>query len=672
MGGHHVGRQEELAAEAAAREALRTNNGVEPTVWLDGDGRMVDQGVAPEPVRVPDAPRAVNDGAYEQRAKTPAQVEPTVWLTRTEMKQRQLELRQERARQKTTEVPALQEVDLDEVATIIDRAPISEELATVKNLHPEGPDNVLTLVDVPTVPTIDTVVYSETQPIDEATRDLSEAESATVDLSESTRRLGDPDATQPGPASERIRGDVELKDGVRVDVAVEQVESIYRFRKALEDGGTLRNIGFRFEKVGEDVSGTAVYKDIPGKDVTILRPVGKGGNLSSTFFASSQGPDGPANLVVKIHEADLISKNLDNLVVATKEAVASYGKRGDLTEGIKRYVDKNGNEMIVTVMRKAEGELASDVGNEQQRELQTSKGVERMGRAMDSWLAQVEVAEAHGIAHRDIKPGNLFVTEDGIGSSLIDFGIAEQMLTPQMEIVTDGALGTVRGTPQYMLPDLLTGDDRQVMNGDIYSVALSVGRIMGFIRPKRNKNEGVMTIMTRIAKGQYFESPPLETAEDRRAFIDTYGGGAKLRLYELVRQIVRPEDRKLTDRHEAWRRAGLLYREDEELFEDKTAGHQVVEIRDAADDGAIEELPDSAIEPMTEFIGADARASYDKEEQIISISKTDLLNVTRIRNRLKEIFTLAEAEQSGTYPAVAVEAQERWIETGTWDQPAAA
>jgi predicted Ser/Thr protein kinase len=76
--------------------------------------------------------------------------------------------------------------------------------------------------------------------------------------------------------------------------------------------------------------------------------------------------------------------------------------------------------------------------------------LERRLELMKQVVGALAYAHNGGVAHRDIKPGNIFVTRDG-DVRLLDFGIA------CIKGSTMTATGVVLGTPAYMSPEQVVG-----------------------------------------------------------------------------------------------------------------------------------------------------------------------------------------------------------------------
>ncbi len=84
-----------------------------------------------------------------------------------------------------------------------------------------------------------------------------------------------------------------------------------------------------------------------------------------------------------------------------------------------------------------------------------------------------------GIVHRDLKAGNIFVTTDADGNDwvkLLDFGIAK-LNHGQGKAIGDSLAGVAAGTPEYMSPEQVMGQDVD-HRSDIYSFGVVLYQIV--------------------------------------------------------------------------------------------------------------------------------------------------------------------------------------------------
>ena len=75
----------------------------------------------------------------------------------------------------------------------------------------------------------------------------------------------------------------------------------------------------------------------------------------------------------------------------------------------------------------------------------------------------IDYAHRHGIVHRDVKPANIMILDDG-GVKVMDFGVA------RLESSNLTAVGTVVGSVRYMAPEQMMGE-RVDGRADVFSLA---------------------------------------------------------------------------------------------------------------------------------------------------------------------------------------------------------
>jgi serine/threonine protein kinase len=119
------------------------------------------------------------------------------------------------------------------------------------------------------------------------------------------------------------------------------------------------------------------------------------------------------------------------------------------------------------------------------------EAVARIGSQISSALADAHQA---GIVHRDIKPGNVLLTDDGT-AKITDFGVSHAVGD-----VTVTASGIVAGTPAYLAPEVAQGH-RADFASDVFSLGATLYTALE-ATPPFGLNDNAIALLHQVASGQ--------------------------------------------------------------------------------------------------------------------------------------------------------------------------
>lgn len=134
-------------------------------------------------------------------------------------------------------------------------------------------------------------------------------------------------------------------------------------------------------------------------------------------------------------------------------------------------------------------------------------------RILRQLAAALDMAHRHGIVHRDVKPSNIVMAQNG-GVKLMDFGLA---LDPDVEQSVCGGENLRVGTPVYMAPEQVSGEPLSGQS-DIYSLGIIAYEMLIGEAPYRGN---LLQIMQQHIHGPVPDPGQLRThlAEDLRQFV---------------------------------------------------------------------------------------------------------------------------------------------------------
>ncbi|MFN8671659.1 MAG: serine/threonine-protein kinase [Candidatus Sericytochromatia bacterium] len=211
------------------------------------------------------------------------------------------------------------------------------------------------------------------------------------------------------------------------------------------------------------------------------------------------------DVVIKILSPDLIVKSSNIKDIFFEEA---YILSKLHHPNIIQILDANEKDYSYTVMEYFEGQTLEDLIKE--------KGIINPRDAIRI-LIQVCLAldyiKMHNIVHRDIKPGNIIVSDTGI-AKILDFGISKVIDEPVKYSLIGGPMC---GTLYYMSPEQLTDSERVDHKADMYSLGATMYHMVTGKKPFETDN---ITELMMMHIGEIPKKPKLLSNEIIDEFSD--------------------------------------------------------------------------------------------------------------------------------------------------------
>ena len=205
----------------------------------------------------------------------------------------------------------------------------------------------------------------------------------------------------------------------------------------------------------------------------VLRELGRGG-MGAVFLAARDDERYQQHVAIKLIKPGIADDLMRRRFRNEMQILAELNH-----PNIARLFDAGQTEddLPYLVMEYVEGKPI-DVYCESQQ-----LSIEQRLRLFCTVCAAVQYAHQHLIIHRDIKPGNILVSRDGV-PKLVDFGVAKLLDTSRTSDVTATAMQFM--TPQYASPEQVLGGSVTTAT-DVYSLGVVLYALLSGRLPYRLK-----------------------------------------------------------------------------------------------------------------------------------------------------------------------------------------
>lgn len=261
------------------------------------------------------------------------------------------------------------------------------------------------------------------------------------------------------------RAPVIIVSGMSAEETIEQALTIGAddyILKPFQTSEILAKVRFLIRKNKGPVSGLGLK---PGARFLgryeVLRELGAGG-YSTVFMATDMDQDPPRSTALKVYDVPQFSKTHPNFMsILLREAF--HLSRIQHPAVVELYDFGNADKCFFLALEYVDGQSLQDY-------------VEQVGPLDQEHLVYVlhevtsvlKYLDDMGFIHRDIKPSNILMRSDG-HIKIVDFG-----LTRRRDEGTISLSDEFKGTPQYVCPEYIMGEDDLDIRSDIYSLGATL------------------------------------------------------------------------------------------------------------------------------------------------------------------------------------------------------
>jgi len=220
----------------------------------------------------------------------------------------------------------------------------------------------------------------------------------------------------------------------------------------------------------------------------IVKMLGKGG-MGEVFLAQDESLE--RDVAIKILPADFIS-DLSRISRFVREA---------------KVASALNHPNILTIYEVGEFEKTHFIASEYVNGKTLSTYLDQQTATLSDILklavqivSALKAAHEAGIVHRDIKPDNIMVRNDGI-VKVLDFGLAKLLENRNLKSGQTTAVGIIMGTPNYMSPEQARGKEIDYQT-DIFSFGVVLYEMLSGKLPFQGEsiNDTIAAILTKEPK----------------------------------------------------------------------------------------------------------------------------------------------------------------------------